>query len=195
MARLRDALILDEISFLDEKLGSNPILTMRNIFYFLGGGLIAYKLVETGKVGLQLAGILIFIFFLALIVYPKKSITLESMFIGMISYFLGFDNENVILEKNKKRAQKKNKENLKPKERKPKNKPVIKNSLKTLDYAIIIPGIIAGLLGIILFRNSLLALNIKEFYIGTILIVGGFSSSIERLLEVGIRKEKSPTKQ
>jgi len=191
MARLRDALILDEISFLDEKLGSNPILTMRNIFYFLGGGLIAYKLFETGKVGLQLAGILIFIFFLALIVYPKKSITLESMFIGMASYFIGFDNENVILEKNKKRAQKKkNKENLKPKERKPKNKPVIKNSFKTLDYAIIIPGIIAGLLGMILFRNSLHALNIKELYIGMILIVGGFSSSIERLLEMGIWKER-----
>jgi len=189
MARLRDALILDEISFLDEKLGSNPILTMRNIFYFLGGGLIAYKLFETGKVGLQLAGILIFIFFLALIVYPKKSITLESMFIGMASYFIGFDNENVILEKNKKRAQKKNKENLKPKERKPKNKPVIK-SFKTLDYAIIIPGIIAGLLGIILFRYSLLASNIKELYIGMILIVGGFSSSIERLLEMGIWKER-----
>lgn len=198
MARLKDALILDEISFLDEKLG-NPFLTLRNIFYLLGGGLIAYKLVETGKVGLQLAGILIFIFFLALIVYPKKSITLESMFICMISYFLGFDNENVILEKNKKRAQKKNKENLKPKERKPKNKPVIKNSLKTLDYAIIIPGIIAGLLGIILFRNSLLALNIKELYIGMILIVGGFSSFIERLLErlleMGIWKEKSPTER
>ena len=96
MARLRDALILDEISFLDEKLGSNPILTMRNVFYLLGGGLVAYKLFETGKVGLQFTGILIFIFFLALIVYPKKSITLESMFIGMISYFLGFDNENVV---------------------------------------------------------------------------------------------------
>ena len=188
MARLRDALILDEISFLDEKLGSNPILTMRNIFYLLGGGLMAYKLYNTDKVGLQLAGILIFIFVLALILYPKKSVTLESILVGMVSYFMGFDNENVIREeKPTKRAQKKkNKE----KERKPKNKPVIKNSFKTLDYAIIIPGIIAGLLGIILFRNSLHALNIKELYIGMILIVGGFSLSIERLLEMGIWKER-----
>jgi len=99
MARLKDALILDEISFLDEKLGSNPILTMRNIFYFLGGGLIAYKLYSSDKVGLQLAGILIFIFVLALILSPKKSTTLESILVGMISYLLGFDNENVILEK------------------------------------------------------------------------------------------------
>jgi len=190
MARLRDALNLDEISFLDERLGSNPILTLRNIFYLLGGGLIAYKFYGTDKIGFQLAGILIFVFTLALILYPKKSTTLESILVGMISYLLGFDNENVIREeKPTKRAQKKNKENLKPKERKPKNKPVIK-SLKTLDYAIIIPGIIAGLLGIILFRNSLLALNIKELYIGMILIVGGFSSSIERLLEMGIWKER-----
>ena len=192
MARLRDALILDEISFLDERLGSNPILTMRNIFYFLGGGLLTYKLYSSDKVGLQLAGILIFISVLALILYPKKSTTLESILVGMLSYLLGFDNENVIREeKPTKRAQKKkNKENLKPKERKPKNKPVIKNSFKTLDYAIIIPGIIAGLLGMILFRNSLHALNIKELYIGMILIVGGFSPSIERLLEMGIWKER-----
>ena len=192
MARLRDALNLDEISFLDERLGSNPILTLRNIFYFLGGGLMAYKLYSTGKIGFQLVGILIFVFVLALILYPKKSTTLESILVGMLSYLLGFDNENVIREeKPTKRAQKKkNKENLKPKERKPKNKPVIKNSFKTLDYAIIIPGIIAGLLGMILFRNSLHALNIKELYIGMILIVGGFSSSIERLLEMGIWKER-----
>ena len=192
MARLRDALILDEISFLDEKLGSNPILTMRNIFYLLGGGLIAYKFYGTDKIGFQLVGILIFVFVLALVLYPKKSVTLENTIIGMFSYLLGFDNENVIREeKPTKRAQKKkNKENLKPKERKPKNKPVIKNSFKTLDYAIIIPGIIAGLLGIILFRNSLHALNIKELYIGMILIVGGFSPSIERLLEMGIWKER-----
>ena len=113
MARLRDALILDEISFLDERLGSNPILTMRNIFYFLGGGLITYKLYSSGKVGLQIAGILIFIFVLALILYPKKSTTLESTLNGMISYLLGFDNENVIREE-KKRVQKKkkNEENL-----------------------------------------------------------------------------------
>jgi uncharacterized membrane protein HdeD (DUF308 family) len=196
MARLRDALILDEISFLDEKLGSNPILTMRNIFYLLGGGLIAYKFYGTDKIGFQLVGILIFVFVLALVLYPKKSVTLENTIIGMFSYLLGFDNENIVREeKTAKRTQKKNKENPKPKERKPKNKPVIKNSLKTLDYAIIIPGIIAGLLGIILFRNSLLALNIKEFYIGMILIVGGFSSSIERLLEMVIWKEKSLTKR
>jgi hypothetical protein len=135
MARLRDALILDEISFLDEKLGSNPILTMRNIFYFLGGGLIAYKLVETGKVGLQLAGILIFIFFLALIVYPKKSATLESILVGMISYLLGFDNENVIREEKNKRAQKKkNKENLRKDSAREKevSKPTPKPSLVNL---------------------------------------------------------------
>jgi hypothetical protein len=113
MARLRDALILDEISFLDERLGSNPILTIRNIFYFLGGGLIAYKLYSSDKVGLQVAGILIFVFILALILYPKKSTTLESTLNGMISYFLGFDNENVIREEKNKRGQKKkNEKNL-----------------------------------------------------------------------------------
>jgi hypothetical protein len=110
MARLRDALILDEISFLDERLGSNPILTIRNIFYFLGGGLIAYKLYSSDKVGLQVAGILIFVFILALILYPKKSTTLESILNGMISYFLGFDNENVIREEKNKRGQKKKQE-------------------------------------------------------------------------------------
>jgi len=112
MARLRDALILDEISFLDERLGSNPILTMRNIFYFLGGGLIAYKLYSSGKVGLQIAGILIFIFVLALILYPKKSTTLESTLNGMISHLSGFDNENVIREEKKRVQKKKDGENL-----------------------------------------------------------------------------------
>jgi hypothetical protein len=112
MARLRDALILDEISFLDERLGSNPILTIRNIFYFLGGGLIAYKLYSSDKVGLQVAGILIFVFILALILYPKKSTTLESTLNGMISYFLGFDNENVIREEKKRGQKKKNEKNL-----------------------------------------------------------------------------------
>jgi hypothetical protein len=112
MARLRDALILDEISFLDERLGSNPILTMRNIFYFLGGGLIAYKFYSSDKVGLQIAGILIFIFVLTLILYPKKSTTLESTLNGMISYLLGFDNENVIREEKKRAQKKKDEENL-----------------------------------------------------------------------------------
>jgi hypothetical protein len=112
MARLRDALILDEISFLDERLGSNPILTIRNIFYFLGGGLIAYKLYSSDKVGLQVAGILIFVFILALILYPKKSTTLESTLNGMISYLLGFDNENVIREEKKRVQKKKDEENL-----------------------------------------------------------------------------------
>jgi len=113
MARLREALILDEISFLDERLGSNPILTLRNIFYFLGGGLIAYKLYSTDKIGLQLVGILIFVFVLALILYPKKSTTLESILVGLISHLMGFDNENIIREEKNKRAQKnKHEENL-----------------------------------------------------------------------------------
>lgn len=141
MARLRDALILDEISFLDERLGSNPILTIRNIFYFFGGGLIAYKLYSSGKVGFQLLGILIFVFVLALILYPKKSVTLESILNGMVSYLLGFDNENVIREEKKKAQKKKVEKNLKKssaKEEKKVDKPTSKSSLrKSLGIGII----------------------------------------------------------
>jgi len=99
-------------------------LTLRNIFYLLGGGLIAYKFYGTDKIGFQLVGILIFVFVLALVLYPKKSVTLENTIIGMFSYLLGFDNENIVREeKTAKRTQKKNKENPKTKKKeKPKNK-------------------------------------------------------------------------
>lgn len=96
VARLRDAMIIDEMSFLDERLGGNPLATLRNIFYFMGGSMIAYRLYTTGKPGLQLAGILVLLFTLALILYPKKSLTLERLLVGMVSYLLGLDTENVV---------------------------------------------------------------------------------------------------
>jgi len=146
MARLRDALILDEISFLDERLGSNPILTMRNVFYFLGGGLIAYKLYSSGKVGLQIAGVLIFIFVLTLILYPKKSVTLESILNGLISYLLGLDSENVIREE-KKKAQKKNEGNLRKGARKEEKEAGLSSSKPPLRKSLGIGRILEILVG------------------------------------------------
>ena len=219
MARLREALILDEISFLDERLGSNPLLTIRNIFYFLGGGLIAYKLFESGRAGLQLIGILIFAFTVALILYPRKSTTLESVIIGMLSYFLGFDvttEKKGPAKKEKAKKAEKVKGETKTKTARRPAVPVIPNIMNILalgrktkaskpmltgeltrqktrklplqftwlDYAIIAIGLASGVLGIVMFNKAFWSLEVREVYVSAVMIVAGFSASIERVLEL-----------
>ncbi|MEM4114643.1 hypothetical protein AAGT10_14755 (plasmid) [Sulfolobus tengchongensis] len=147
MARIRESLIIEELSFLDEKLGGNSLLTLRNLMYFLFGGLIAYKLIEGGGVKLVI-GVIILLFVLALIVYPKRSLTLENILIGAISYYLEPQGEAAKKKEAKKQEKQKTTKNLA-------KKPL---AIPKIDISLTASGIILLILSFILYnRISLLA--------------------------------------
>ena len=216
MARLRESLIIDEISFLEEQLGGNSLLTMKNVFYGLIGILVGYKLIYSGKPAAELLGILLLAFIGFLVAYPKKSLAAESLLIGMISYYiLGTGQTTKQREDLKKKAKKAKGETKTKTARRPAvpvipnilslgrktkaSKPVITPQLtrqKTrkltikftlLDYIIIIIGIASGVLGAIILNKAFWSLEVKEVYVSTAMVVAGFSASIERILEKLVR--------
>jgi multidrug efflux pump subunit AcrB len=90
MVRLKELLILEDTSFLDEKLSSGTLeLTFRKMMYILIGGLISYKLIDSHKFPDIIIGVIVVSIALALAFYPPKSQRLETIFLGAISYFLG----------------------------------------------------------------------------------------------------------
>ncbi|BDC18230.1 hypothetical protein [Acidianus sp. HS-5] len=90
MVRVKEVLILEDTSFLDEKLSSGAFeLSFRKMIYVLVGGLLSYKLIDSYKIPDILLGVVIIGIALALAFYPAKSIRLESVFIGAFSYLLG----------------------------------------------------------------------------------------------------------
>lgn len=132
MARLRESLIIDEISFLEEPLGGNSLLTMKNVFYGLIGILVGYKLIYSGKPAAELLGILLLAFIGFLVAYPKKSLAAESLLIGMISYYiLGTGQTTKQRENLKKKAKKAEKVKGETKARRP-AVPVIPNIMNIL---------------------------------------------------------------
>ncbi|BFI75385.1 hypothetical protein [Sulfurisphaera ohwakuensis] len=227
MARLRESLIIDEISFIEEPLGGNNLLTMKNMFYGLAAMLIGYKLIYSGKPVAELLGILLIVFIGFLVAYPKKSLTPESLLIGMLAYYLGFGSQTKSKEelRRKKIEEKKRKEELKKKTGAKKSTvPVIVNIINMLmsmlgrkritnvkapeepkpmltpqltrqkprklalqftwlDYTIIAIGLASGVFGVIIFNKAFWSLDVREVYISMIIIVVGFSASIERVLE------------
>ena len=89
MVRVKEVLILEDTSFLDEKLSTGAIeITFRRLIYVLVGGLMSYKLIESYKVADILLGALILALAFALAFYPARSIRLESIIIGAFSYSL-----------------------------------------------------------------------------------------------------------
>ena len=89
MVRVKEVLILEDTSFLDEKLSTGAIeITFRRLIYVLVGGLMSYKLIESYKVADILLGVLILALAFALAFYPARSIRLESIIIGAFSYSL-----------------------------------------------------------------------------------------------------------
>ncbi|BAB66368.1 hypothetical protein STK_13130 [Sulfurisphaera tokodaii str. 7] len=224
MARLRESLIIDEISFFEEPLGGNQFLTMKNMFYGLFAMLVGYKLIYSGKPAAELIGVLLLLFIGFLVAYPKRSLTAESLLIGLISYYLGFGQQT----KNKEEMIRKKKE-----ERKKTTVPIIPNitsirnvlrgllgktgqtgkstlnvkapkaltpqltaqksrklaiNFSLIDYIIVIIGIVSGTFGVIMFNKAFWSLNVNEVYIATVVIIVGFSVSIERILEKLVRR-------
>ena len=214
MARLRESLIIDEISFLEEPLGGNSLLTMKNVFYGLIGILVGYKLIYSGKPAAELLGILLLAFIGFLVAYPKKSLAAESLLIGMISYYILGTGQTTKQRENPKKKVKKAKGETKTARRpavpvipnimnilalgrKTKaSKPMLTGELtrqKTrklplqftwLDYAIIAIGLASGVLGIVMFNKAFWSLEVREVYVSAAMIVAGFSASIERVLEL-----------
>ncbi|BDC00272.1 hypothetical protein SACC_32880 [Saccharolobus caldissimus] len=90
MVRVKEVLILEDTSFLDEKLSTGAVeITFRRLMYILIGGLVSYKLIDSYKIPDILLGVLILTVAFALAFYPAKSVRLESIFIGAFSYLLG----------------------------------------------------------------------------------------------------------
>jgi|GEM_PF-1237440 hypothetical protein len=90
MVRVKEVLVLEDTSFLDEKLSSGAFeLTFRKMIYIMAGGLMSYKLIDSYKAPDILLGVIIIGVALALAFYPAKSLRLESIFVGGFSYLLG----------------------------------------------------------------------------------------------------------
>jgi len=170
MARMRESLIIEELSFLDEKLGGNPLLTLRNMMYLMVGGLVSYKLIEGGGVKTAV-GVIIILFVLTLIAYPKRSLTLENIIIGVISYYLEPQGEEKKKQTAKKEARKQELKKEKPKAKNP--APLMKLStilrLFKIDISLLSAGITLLALAFVLYSRILL-LAIFPGVIGSSLI-------------------------
>jgi hypothetical protein len=89
VARIKEALILEEVGFADERLASGLFsFTFRSLMYLFAGGLLSFKLITSYTAGGIALGAAVLLFALAFAFYPVKSVRLEAILVQALFFYL-----------------------------------------------------------------------------------------------------------